>query len=92
MPLDCTYRAAFGHCEAELLARDEATRLRDALYDTNVNRMCSVPEWSDRTCNELAVGVLKLDEVGWVPACEKHMVDDDEDGCIRLRAKAEAGS
>lgn len=82
--LRCAFREVHGRCEPELVARDEADKLRSVLFDVVVAEPCAVELSAFARCGAPAAGVIKLNEVGWVRACPDHLDDNDEDGSIRL--------
>lgn len=92
MPLACSYRAAFGSCEPELIARDELDALRsavsDALQVSEFRPKCSVEVWSARYCGKPVAGVVKMGEAGWMFACNEHVAEDDD--AIRIVPEATA--
>jgi hypothetical protein len=83
--LSCGFRATFGACEPELLARDEADRLRSALYDLAVNSRSRCDMDGGRQCGGAVVGVMRHAEAGWLASCEHHFDESDTDYAIRLR-------
>lgn len=96
MPLDCTYRATFGRCEPELLARDELEALRSALADaiawkeaTHQPFRCDLPDsrrdWAPCWGAAAALVGVSGEWSGWRFACERHVEIVEREGGSVIR-------